>query len=295
METPVTPAPEIQQSFDSTPMSAPQKKYLLEQVRKTKKVKNSAAFLTPVDPVALNIPTYFEIVKNPMDITTLEEKLKTDKYTSVDEVVKDFYLMIDNAKAFNGPTHAVYLAGENLRSYFVKTLIHLPKKGEEPSEDVPKKAKKPAPEKRTSLPRRDTQHSAADGRPKREIHRPAPKDLPYSNPRPRKKKSQMELKFCEYALKQLYDKKNYEFVYPFYKPVDPVALNIPNYHNVIKKPMDLSTVEQNLKNGQYVSAKEFKEHVELMLKNCFKFNMEGDFVYSCGKKTEELFKQLWTE
>ena len=43
-------------------------------------IKNShliGPFMYPVDPIALNIPTYFEIVKKPMDLTTVEEKLKS--------------------------------------------------------------------------------------------------------------------------------------------------------------------------------------------------------------------------
>lgn len=326
-ETPATPGPDAAPSFDATPMSNEQRKYLIEQVRKTKKVKNSAAFLKPVDIKALNIPTYPDYVPHPMDLTTIEEKLKGDQYPTVDDCISDVYLMVDNSRAFNGPTHPVTLAGENLRNYFLKTLAHLPRKGVKAVEE--KKPKKPTPEKRTSLPRRETRpmpapptpasatvagspsqpfalgpegvplirrdSAAADGRPKREIHRPPPKDLPYTNPRPRSKKAQQELKFCEYVLKTLYDKNNYSFVYPFYKPVDPVALNIPNYHNIIKKPMDLETIEKNFKQGQYTSAKEFKEHVELMLKNCFKFNPESDFVHQCGKQTEQLFKDTWAQ
>ena len=34
-------------------------------------------FLYPVDPTALNIPTYLEVIKSPMDLQTVEEKLKS--------------------------------------------------------------------------------------------------------------------------------------------------------------------------------------------------------------------------
>ena len=36
------------------------------------------------------------------------------------------------------------------------------------------------------------------------------------------------------------------------KPVDPFELKIPDYFDVIKEPMDISTVEKNLKNGVYI-------------------------------------------
>ena len=38
---------------------------------------------------------------------------------------------------------------------------------------------------------------------------------------------------------------------PFMAPVDPIALGIPDYHTVIKEPMDISTLAENLGDGKY--------------------------------------------
>jgi hypothetical protein len=38
--------------------------------------------------------------------------------------------------------------------------------------------------------------------------------------------------------------------WPFTQPVDPVALNIPDYLDVVKQPMDLGTVQKNLAEGE---------------------------------------------
>jgi hypothetical protein len=40
-----------------------------------KRKPEAVYFLAPVDPVALNIPAYFEVVKRPMDFGTVEKKL----------------------------------------------------------------------------------------------------------------------------------------------------------------------------------------------------------------------------
>lgn len=49
--------------------------------------------------------------------------------------------------------------------------------------------------------------------------------------------------------------KRHKSAAPFLYPVDPVALNIPDYFDIIKVPMDLSTIEQNFKNNYYRDGK----------------------------------------
>ena len=48
----------------------------------TKKHKFHKIFLYPVDPVRQGIPDYPEIVKNPMDLSTVKRKLDERKYIS---------------------------------------------------------------------------------------------------------------------------------------------------------------------------------------------------------------------
>ncbi|OCK85727.1 Bromodomain-containing protein [Lepidopterella palustris CBS 459.81] len=314
--------------WPTTPMTKAQNKFLLERVRNTKKIKVAYAFKDPVDAVALGIPQYFDIIKDRMDLSTMETKLKEDKYPSVLEFMKDLDLIINNSITFNTMDHPITQAGLNMRAYFIKGMNKMPKADtEEPHQKKPKKptvatSTKPRRESRTStlpaksptvaavtavspqstwplnsdgtpLIRRDS--SSANDRPKREIHRPPPKDLPYNSVKPKKKKYQLELKFCESVVSEMVKPKYARFAYPFLKPVDPVALNIPQYLKIIKKPMDLGTIEKNLKDGGYQSAKDFKSDVDLMFQNCYKFNPETDDVYKMGKMFQELFNSLWNE
>jgi len=53
---------------------------------------------------------------------------------------------------------------------------------------------------------------------------------------------------CESIITYL---KNHSKSGPFLQPVDPIALGIPEYPSVIKNPMDISTLEKNLKEGKY--------------------------------------------
>lgn len=51
-----------------------------------------------------------------------------------------------------------------------------------------------------------------------------------------------QMKHCDAILKEMLSKKNAAYAWPFYKPVDAEALELHDYHDIIKHPMDLSTV-----------------------------------------------------
>ena len=59
-------------------------------------------FLYPVDPVALNIPHYPNIIKHPMDFTTIRTKLSYNAYDSEVDFNADMNLIFDNCILFNG-------------------------------------------------------------------------------------------------------------------------------------------------------------------------------------------------
>ena len=306
------------------PITVPQRKHLQRGVQNAKKGHHAGPFSNPVDPVLLNIPTYFDIIKKPMDLKHIDNKLKNNEYVTVNEFLSDFDVMVDNSIRFNGPDHNVSQHGIQLRHGIDRNISSLPRKDFVEPNASEKKAKKMAdnPPKRResrSLPianagsarsptssttfalksdgvpliRRDS--TVQDGRPRREIHPPAPKDLPYSSMKPKRKKYIAELKFCDKVYEELVKPKFQNVNWPFLAPVDPVALNIPQYLKVIKKPMDMQTIGQKLKNGEYENAKEFEDDFRLMINNCLRFNPADHPVHIHGKEYLQYFEQEWKD
>ena len=54
---------------------------------------NCYFFLDPVDPDALGIPIYFDIIKNPMDFSTIKKKLSECEYDSFKDFAADLFLV----------------------------------------------------------------------------------------------------------------------------------------------------------------------------------------------------------
>lgn len=67
------------------------------------------------------------------------------------------------------------------------------------------------------------------------------------------------------------------------KPVDPVALNIPDYFDIIKQPMDLGTIQKNIENHVITTKEEFAAAVQLVFSNAVLYNKPQDDVYKINR------------
>ncbi|KAF9579276.1 hypothetical protein BGW38_004527, partial [Lunasporangiospora selenospora] len=110
-------------------MTREQLKYCGSIIKQLKRHRDAAPFLLPVDPVALKIPDYPQIVKKPMDLSTAERKLNNIEYDTADEFVTDINLIFSNCYLYNGREAPVSLFAANLESIFINSLRHMPKEG----------------------------------------------------------------------------------------------------------------------------------------------------------------------
>jgi transcription initiation factor TFIID subunit 2 len=79
----------------------------------------------------------------------------------------------------------------------------------------------------------------------------------------------------------------------FHWPVDPVALNIPHYWDVIPKKngRDLSTIKGKIEKRIYSRFQELDTDVRLMFENAFTFNGKDSEI---GKYTSDL-ERIWED
>lgn len=74
----------------------------------------------------------------------------------------------------------------------------------------------------------------------------------------------------------------------FCAPVDVVALNIPDYHTIIKSPMDLGTVLKKIEASKYATLVEVMEDIRLVFKNATDYNPAGNPVAKAALKFLEI-------
>ena len=69
-------------------------------------------------PAKRELPDYYEVIKKPVDIVKIKNKIREHRYRSLDDLEADFMLMCRNAQAYNIETSIIYEDSVVLQSVF---------------------------------------------------------------------------------------------------------------------------------------------------------------------------------
>uniref|UniRef100_A0ACB8EFI2 Uncharacterized protein n=1 Tax=Sphaerodactylus townsendi TaxID=933632 RepID=A0ACB8EFI2_9SAUR len=83
----------------------------------------------------------------------------------------------------------------------------------------------------------------------------------------------------------------HQFAWPFRQPVDAVKLGLPDYHKIIKQPMDMGTIKRRLENCYYWSSAECMQDFNTMFTNCYIYNKPTDDIVLMAQTLEKIFLQ----
>lgn len=94
-----------------------------------------------------------------------------------------------------------------------------------------------------------------------------------------------ELSACEQLTVDLV---RHEDSWPFMKLVS--RTQVPDYYDIIKKPIALSTIREKVNNCEYQTASEYIEDVELMFSNCLEYNPRNTNEAKAGLRLQAYFQ-----
>jgi len=132
------------------------------------------------------------------------------------------------------------------------------------------------------------------GRQIKKVVKDLPDTLPQHSSKPRDKLRE-SMKACNEVLKELFSKKHSGYAWPFYKPVDANLLGLHDYHDIIKKPMDLGTVKAKMDGRDYRSPAEFATDVRMIFTNCYKYNPPDHDVVAMARKLQDVFEMRYAK
>ncbi|KAK2511062.1 hypothetical protein Q9966_016740 [Columba livia] len=114
--------------------------------------------------------------------------------------------------------------------------------------------------------------------------RPTPPPPEVSNPKkPGRVTNQLQY-LHKVVMKALW---KHQFAWPFRQPVDAVKLGLPDYHKIIKQPMDMGTIKRRLENNYYWGAAECMQDFNTMFTNCYIYNKPTDDIVLMAQTLRE--------
>lgn len=295
--------------------------------------KHCEPFTRPVDPVRDEAPDYFDVIKEPMDLSSVSNKLQSGQYKDRFQFKDDVELIFRNAKTYTpDPKAWIYYEASRSESAFrqlwnriTKTLEQAAARAEKvhadevaeapataPAAPAPTPASDaPAPKKITLRLGRKSEKREAESpaRPVLKIKRarpaggPAEDEAPSEAPKTEPPSSSEDPVLPGETEMPLHPKKAravWQMVAKtkeaaiFLQPIDPVRDQAPTYYDEIKHPMDLSTIDAKLKQGQYKTMGDFASDMRLMFANCRQFNPPGTMPALMEQAVSRVWRREWS-
>ncbi|KAK0704218.1 hypothetical protein B0T21DRAFT_377776 [Apiosordaria backusii] len=106
-----------------------------------------------------------------------------------------------------------------------------------------------------------------------------------------------KLNFCADLLARMLSGPGFwtRVVGPFKDPVDPQRDGVPDYFNVIKKPMDLTTMKNKMDNKEYNDEQEFLADMNQIFANCYEYWNETDPMWGAAEKLQKSFEDKFSQ
>lgn len=207
-------------------------------------------------------PSYYEVVENPIDLLKVQQKLKTDSYDDLDDLMADLGLLIGNAKAFYKPDSTEHQDAVSLWQHIQSQRQRI-LEANGLAEEEPRS-------KRISRQVRRLTSSVEPG---------GDGDDDYN---------QYEELFA--SVMTATDPVGDRSMHRMFQLL-PSKKVYPDYYDVIEHPIDLRLIATKIQMNAYSSLVEMERDLLQMTKNACLFNEPGSQIYKDAKALKRIFTQ----
>merc|ERR1711899_540810 len=100
--------------------------FLKKLIRQLRGNRYAAPFKEPVNQAL--VPNYYNVIKEPMDLQTIDQRVGQKYYTTLCKFIGDVMRIFENCRIFNPENSLITKNADNLESYFIQKLAVLREK-----------------------------------------------------------------------------------------------------------------------------------------------------------------------
>uniref|UniRef100_A0A7N6AKL2 Protein polybromo-1 n=1 Tax=Anabas testudineus TaxID=64144 RepID=A0A7N6AKL2_ANATE len=208
-------------------------------------------------PSRKDYPNYYHQISQPICLHQIKNKMKNNEYESVEHIDSDLTLMFENAKRYNVPHSSIYKRALKLQHIQQMKRKELLQRDDDDGDSMLSSA--------TS----DTSST------KRKSHK--------------KNTKKNRMKALLAAVTEAREAGSGRRLCDLFM-VKPSKKDYPDYYKVILEPMDLRTIEHNIRSDKYMTEDSMVEDMKLMFRNARHYNEEGSQVYNDADVLEKIMK-----
>ncbi|KAM7006812.1 protein polybromo-1-like isoform 8-T8 [Tautogolabrus adspersus] len=208
-------------------------------------------------PSRKDYPDYFHQISHPICLLQIKNKMKNNEYESVEHVDSDLTRMFENAKRFNVPHSSVYKRALKLQQIQQMKRKELLQRDDDDGDSMLSSATSDTSSTKRKSHKKNTKKNRM-------------KALLLSVTEAREAGTGRRL--CDLFM------------------VKPSKKDYPDYYKVILEPMDLRTIEHNIRSDKYMTEDAMVEDMRLMFRNARHYNEEGSRVYNDADVLEKIMK-----
>nr|XP_045600014.1 protein polybromo-1-like isoform X3 [Procambarus clarkii] len=223
-------------------------------------------------------PQYYDMIKIPIDMLKIQQKIKTDVYNELEEFCKDVQLLVDNAKLYYAKSTDEYKDACELWAIFMVA------KDRAPDEINKEKLRQQQMEEEERHGKRPERKGEKRGRP--------PK-TPLAMSAPMILEEDGEPMTMEDAIEELFgavmtamDPDGRLYSYDF--RLLPSRQKYPDYYQLISHPIDLKIIAQRIVSKQYKNVDDLEDDFSLLFNNACAFNEPGSRIFKDARTLKKL-------
>jgi len=262
-------------------------------------------------------PDYYAVIKEPMALSSVKDKLGKRKYNTFKDFVRDFALIPHNAQVYNRPDAGAYqdaldikkVLEEELKKLVDQKIVppevaELPFLGDIPAQDeLPVEEAEEEEEEEDEDEDEDEDADDSDDEGTKRKRRRGPRstaaitkrdsggkkggdDDKKDDPESRKKRGrpprvdtpmEARIKNVMKGMRKPRNSQNQLMISHFERVPDKAVM--PEYYAEIKNPIAMDVVKKKLKRKKYQSVEQFMKDVELMFENAKSYNTDDSQIY----------------